>query len=71
MSPTDHWGEGRTIKGKVSTCAVGAKMVTIEACQSSLGKGWDKRQKTPENLGNVLVRGWTHQKPTKAWEVDR
>ena len=41
MSPTDHWGEGRTIKGKVSTCAVGAKMVTIEACQSSLGKESD------------------------------
>lgn len=26
--------------GKVSTCAIGAKIATIEACLSGLGKNW-------------------------------
>ena len=33
--------EDRTIKGEMSTCRAGAKTVTVEACQSSLGKRSD------------------------------
>lgn len=31
-------GGDRIIKGEVSTCPIGVKMMTIEACLSSLGK---------------------------------
>ena len=58
-------GRDRIIKGKVSTYTLGAKMLTVNACQSSSGKWSDWiSDKTPD-LENRLVRGWTHQKPGK------
>ena len=70
-SPQNNVGRGRTIKGEVSSYAVGAEMATIEACQSSLEQGWDWiRDKTLEDVRNRLVRGWTHQKPAKTQNVD-
>lgn len=60
-------GRDRTVKGEVSTWAMEAMMATIETSQSSLGEGSDWIKDTiQEDLGNKLVRGWTHQKLRKA-----
>ena len=59
------------IKGEVNTCTVGAKVTIIEACQSRLEKALNwMRDTTLKDLRNRMVREWTHQKPTKDWEVD-
>ena len=46
---------------------VGAKVATLKACLSSLGKksGWMRDTEPPENLGSGLVRGRAQHKPRR------